>query len=489
MEIMNYIDGEFRKVKTRSVGKAWETKDTTIQTAPKERRGSKPTPDSVVELQQRLEEPPSEIISDRWDLITAIESATTVQPKLKRVSPNTISKLLEVTMDSFFDDEDQYRYLAQITGSPLMFLKSAINETKDWVRDLDNFSRRAFSNKTSSYFSSESPTLAVLPNNSEQEALFVIAQAIMARSALVIRPSRMKASSYISIKFAEAWSNIIDRLPEKYNFLRKALNVVNFYDLDELWRTASIDSWNYVCFGSGDTIKEITETINGYARPRKIIGYGLGFSTTIIDKSTCESGKNIEDIAEEVLASSTVNSGNECTATDIAYIHEEIYDTLYEKLREKSQQFRSLDPLEPNSIGIVSSENTEFIVNTLTQMDKLKYLNTETLNNGQPAVHCSVVPLLRYESAKEFPGPILCVKAYSNKEDLVEQMNRELEINKTPKFLVATVYGSQLFLKNIIPRIKVCKIIHNKPSHIVDLYQPHQGINLLYELSDFTEIE
>jgi len=430
-----------------------------------------------------------------WDLTAAIETATLIQPKLRLVSSNMLADLLSKTMEYYFNSNEDYLFLTEMTGSPYRFLRYAINGTKEWVKDFKNFYTNTFRSVVSSYIFSSNPTFAILPSNAEQISLFVIAQSIMAKSALIIRSSSRNAGSFTSVRFVEAWNKVIDELNPDLHFLKKIVNIVNYKNIDDLWKHVSIDDWNYICFGSRHTINNVVSNINQYATPRKFVDYGYGFSNSVIDSSALLNldYKNqaivLNEITQKVLISATENTGNQCTATDVVYVHKDVYEMVFKALKHNAVKYKSLDPKHPESIGVVSPNNVKYIEQGINELHKREHLNVQLDANNNKVIHASVVPLSRYEYASEYPGPILFVKSYDSETDLLQQMAKELEVNDVLKYLSSSVFASKTFFNDIAPKLRTYKLKYDKPSHEVNLYYYHQGKNLLDELTELTIIE
>jgi acyl-CoA reductase-like NAD-dependent aldehyde dehydrogenase len=415
-----------------------------------------------------------------WKMVSAVDQANTFQHTFNKTSFSILSETLKRAMDYYFTDEEDLKFISGMTGSPLTFVRQKMEETKEWARHSKEFLESAIG---SAQYSS-SPTFVVLPSNSEQESLFVIAQALAARSSLIVRPSSTGCSSFTSIRFAEAWKTAADEMG--YGYLDNALSVVNTTISDEMWDIFSVKGWNYVLFGSKDTVGILSNnlTANG-VDAGDIVCYGLGFSGVIVDQST---EKNIEELADELLKSCSINRGNECVASDVAYVHESIYEDLLKALSRRASEYRSLHPFDPKSIGMVSEPNVSSIEDKLVMQSKQQYLNTGTLD-GRKVIHASVIPISRYEFACELPGPILYVKRFSDMTDVLGIMDQELEANGEDRFLVMSVYSSNSFFSEMANQLRTHKVRHNKPCHDVDLYKPHQGIVLLERLVDQVLVE
>jgi acyl-CoA reductase-like NAD-dependent aldehyde dehydrogenase len=425
-----------------------------------------------------------------WDLNAAIETCSRVQPKFQKFDLHLLIEILKKSMDFYFVNPEEFVILAQMTGSPLNFVKCAINETKEWVRNFDKFMVNVFGNLDKLHFSSPGPTLAILPSNSEQEALYVIAQTILARSTILIRPSSRGASSYSSVKFVEAWNMAVDYVAKEHSeMLHRVINIVNVPDMGGNWELLAIDGWNYVFFGSTDTVQEIEKTIESYANPRNIIGFGAVLSATIIDESVIEEFSDLQELSKNCLESISCNRGDECVATDVFYMNAKMCGHLYPHFDKLIKDYQSGHSLQEGTIGLVSDVNALSIKELFQHFGKHEHLNFSESPTGKILIHTSMVPLSKHDLVQEFPGPIAGIRVFSSRHELLEMMEFDLKRRTEGKFLTCSIYGNDQFFDEIAPQIKAHSLKHNKVSHIVDLHLPHQGMHLLRELSDITVIE
>lgn len=426
--------------------------------------------------------------ANKWDIVSAIESVSKVQSKLTMTSDKLIQKILSKAMDYYLTKESDYILIAEMTGSPLKFTKEAIEYTKDWVRQSNTFLKHVFGDRHETHHNS-SPTFAILPSNSEQEALYVISQSLMAKSAIVVKPSTRGVAGFASLEFAKAWSRAVDEISPDHSYLKSAVNIVNIEHIYEHWHELAIDDWNYVCFGSDNTIKKIKASIDEFATPRKMIAYGTGLSITVVDDS-CK--LPIEEIAQKTMDSISVNRGNECISTDVVYIHARKHDEVLKALMDLRSAFKSLSIDDKRTIGLTNQTNCNFIMQELTKKGKQEFIYGEHKRIGNddiPIIHTSIVPISDSEIAIEYPGPIASIRSYSSNEQLVHLMQKDLEENKKHKSLACSIYSDENFFDKLLPKVSAYTVKLNKPTHMMDLFLPHQGIYLIRELSDMIVIE
>lgn len=419
----------------------------------------------------------------QWVREAAIETASRVQPLLAELTVEDICSVLDKTMDYYFDEDSKFEMVMRLTGSPITYVRSSIELLKDWCRNIKQYYDLVFYGKQNRPIKPTSPVFAILPSNSEEESLYIIAQSFLSRNSLIIRPSSKGASVYSCIEFIKALNKALDEIANpKFNILKSTISIINTPP-DNYLQQFFIDGWNYIVFGDDDTVKFIKNSFRDVdVTPRKIIAYGTGLSISII-LDDC----NLECYISTIAQSICVNAGNECVSTDIIYVDRKVSEIAIKRLGDEVNKYRSCDPLEERSIGIVNNTNKQFIINQLAQRCKTEFVKIDSNNESMLT---TIIPLHRHESALEYPGPIASVRVFEDENELDEIIKKDLNDNSKVKNLVASVFTeSDLSFENLLPSISAFLTKHNKPTHEFDPMLPHQGIYLLNELVDINYLQ
>ncbi|MCG8634306.1 MAG: aldehyde dehydrogenase family protein [Desulfobacterales bacterium] len=416
---------------------------------------------------------------NEWGVKGAGETAISVQPALDNIPVEDIFEVLKRTMNFYFTEDVTFKTVCKITGSPFSHVKDATQSVKEWCRDLLPYYRTGLGSAgiSNTRIRNSAPVLAVLPGNSDQEVVFVLAQTLMAKNATIVRPSSSGAGAFAVYEFIKALNRALDSLDsQRLEPLRSAVCLMNtpgtaFLD------TLCYDGWNYIFFGDRATIREITGTIRNRCFPRITLGYGAGLSTTVIFDD-----HNMDSHAGSIMDSITVNRGNECDATDILYIHDSVFDRVMDKLTKQAANYLSGDPFDMEKIGITDLSNADYIKGELIKRGKYNNLNMSR-ENALDLIHASLIPLNKFETALEYPGPVASVRSFGGLKELSYLIDKDLSDNSLEKNLVTSVYSSleSDFLRTI-PVLKAHTVKWNKPSHTFNYEIPHQGIFLLREL-------
>ena len=229
----------------------------------------------------------------------AIETACTAQNRLGEIEVEKIIRILERAMDFFFSDDTLLEICVKLTGSSSVFTKEAYEFVKDWCRDPRPYLDRALGGAGDARvkFHNTAPTLVVLPSNSDQEVLYVLAQVLLSRNATVVRPSSNGSGSFTALQFVRALNRAIDEAANpSLEVLKSSVSIINFPGRDFLTHLC-MDGWNYIFFGDETTIEDIKKTIWKNCNARTVLGYGTGLSTCIVlDKP--KDRKRINEIME-----------------------------------------------------------------------------------------------------------------------------------------------------------------------------------------------
>jgi acyl-CoA reductase-like NAD-dependent aldehyde dehydrogenase len=417
-----------------------------------------------------------------WTVEAAIESASRTQRKLAALAPGRIMEILSRTMEYYFTRDEEIDVVVSLTGASRQFVSESFQQMKSWCRDLDALMSTTLSRRGREGWLSgpTAPVVAVLPGNSESESLYVFAQVLLSRNAAVIRPSSKGAGAYVAWKFIEAYQAALRDLStseesEEYGALQSAFSVVHTSSASYLEQLA-VDTWNYVVFGSDETMRRVDGVFSSRGvKPRTVARYGTGFSATILLADA-----RVDGVLREIADSVTVNCGNECDSTDVVYVAASLAEEFTEKLTEALSRAVFGDPDALNSNGLLSAANQRYIE------EQLHLRGRAVEGPRHPDSPARVLRLHAHESAMEYPGPIVSVRAFASIRELSDLIEKDLRDNGMRNNLVSSVYTPDRarFLE-VVPLLHAHTVRHNRPTHAFDPNEPHQGMFLLEELSEF----
>ena len=425
--------------------------------------------------------------ASRWEIAAAMERCSGAQARLRQTPLEVIVKVLARAMDHYFDEDWKFEFVAKMSGSPLTYVRRGVSSIKAWCRNLDSFTRAVFRDAPGDeaffVYANSAPLVGILPGNSELESLYVIAQAILSRNAMIIRPSAVGAGAFTAYEFFRAFRLACASLDAKTSgVLMESFSAISTESGREFLSHCFVDGWNYALFGSDATIRSVTREIHDNCAPRKVIGYGTGLSVSIASTSA--------DVTSALMDSIVTNVGNDCTSTDIVYCRADVFEKTFAALRERASRCKTGHPLDPARIGMMRPENFDFTYGELcVKRGKREHVCIES-EADEPRMHASVIALNKYESTLEYPAPVAAIRPFADLGELKEYIDKDLKDNEKEKNLVTSVFcDSKEEFRAILSLLRTYTAKWNVPTHLMDMNRPHQGVFLLRELIEPTHIQ
>ncbi len=431
------------------------------------------------------------------DLRAAKRAIASAKDELRTIDLGKIKTIIGKAMDYYFSSEESLSLLSRMTGSPHGFIKSYIAGLKAWARNLDPYLETCFGgtdygrvpvgygHNIIAYekYVPAGPVVSVLPRNSEGVSLYLILQAILARCPFLIKTPSSLGSNFSSFELIKALSRAIDESKDpQLQAVKKSMNIINIFstDQEDIIKKMEVDGATYIIFGSNQTLAKIEGALAGGA-PRKIVKMGTGFSISIVLEDA-----DAKFSADELCLSASIDRGNDCTSTSMAYIQESIFSKFMGEMNGRFHAYTSKDPfLEESVIGHVQKEDIEIISERLIGMGK------KGLLRGVPdALHLSIIELEEGDHFEEFPGPVVGVRKFSDLFHLRKLFAEDLRRNGMEKNLVSAVYTNNAALfDEISSTLPSFTFKMNKGSHRMDFLIEHQGMYLIREMLDKRMLE
>ena len=459
VDIPNCIAGSFEQGENKRILKDYTGKDTA--------QISHPTPAQLRRAKRtiaHLESPQSIPLSD---IIHTIQKAV-----------------------SIYYPEEQLRLCSALTGMPYQNFQKTLEEFRDWVENIEDYLTMAFG--TPNYtriplligdeeiayekYVAQAPLIAILPRNSEIEAAYVIVQALLARTPMIIKSPSTHAGPLSAIELVRALEKTVDPDLKK---LIESISIVSMpgTNREEIIERLAIDDSTYLIFGSEKTIQTVTRSLEKH-EPRKIISMGTGLSVSIIAHDA-----PLDEAAEEVCLAAASDQGNECLSTNIVYVHEQIADVFTERLKEKAHEYTAGDPFSDTLIGAIHPDDTARIAAATRHLPG-------SVRGLPETVHLSVFELEDHHHFEEYPGPLIGIRTYQNEKDLEEKFKGDLTHNGLKKNLVTAIFTNDPHLvDHIVERFPSHTFRHNRGSHRMNFLLEHQSIYLIKEFLDKRIVE
>ncbi len=137
---------------------------------------------------------------------------------------------------------------------------------------------------------------------------------------------------------------------------------------------------------------------------------------------------DIDAAANSALAGSIVNSGQDCTAAAIVYIHENVYDKFVHKLKEEAKKVRYGNPLDKNTdLGPLNSEQHFEKVSGFLELAKKE--GRVVFTGGESSgwlMPVNIIEGIEHSSnlcQEEIFGPIITLFKFKNEEEVLKLAN------------------------------------------------------------------
>lgn len=426
------------------------------------------------------------------ELRIAKRNITRLQEHMRQIPLKKILKVIATSMKYYFEKESEFVPLSQLTGSPLSYVKQSIREMKEWAKNLDEYLFMCFGvvdykNVPITYkdeviayekYLPPGPVVGVLPRNSEAESLYLLVQILLAQSPFIIKPPSSLGSSYSSLELVKAINKALDELKDpQLEVMRKTMNIINVFSNEqtEIIKKLEVEGASYVVFGSNKTIERVSHSLEG-SNPKNIIKMGTGLSMSIVLEDA-----DISLAAREICTSAALDRGNDCVSTNIVYLASPSKEKFLAEVEKISSRYESKDPfLEDNMVGHIHHEDRDKIIARLSTLNKNHHLK------GIPhTIHLSTIHLEEHDHFEEFPGPVLGVRSFEDKEELFSLLLKDLKNNNMDRNLVTSVFTKdKKHFEEISTKMNSYTFKLNKGSQKMNFLLEHQGMYLIKELLD-----
>gem|GEM_PF-7108760 len=404
----------------------------------------------------------------------------------EQVTVDAISRVITKAMDLYCASVEEYRFLAQLTGSPMGYLTQSIEEAKSWARSNQTYLATVFGTPQYDHKVMQhtithqhirrhipaGPALAILPRNEEIVPLFVIVQLLLARTPAIIKTSSQGASSYTTVSLFRALLAAAKVLNE--SAVEAFLHSYSIVALPATEKTRTVEllgvnNATWIVFGSQETVQSVERRVRELALGGRVIGLGTGLSISIVHRDA-----SLEKTAHHVATGACLDRGNKCISTSVCYVHTQVIEEFTRALTAQQQHWKCGDPLSlATRIGVIDTE-------AQTQYAELC---TARGLSSTPITGLTLHPAQAHERVTELPAPIVFIRTFSTDEELLETIRKDLATNGLEKNLVTSIFTAQVERFHTLARQMPAHTIRwNQPTTALSLFMPHQGQYLIEQL-------
>lgn len=376
-----------------------------------------------------------------------------------------------------YDERLDRERVTELAGRHRPAVETAVEKTVSWGLDAEQYLERVFGELSEQSadapaieFGGDTPVVVVLPRNDRGDlAPYVLAQCLLAGCPYTVRPSSREAGEYVARTYHECLIEAVrETLPSE-----RAETVVSTLDLldpaefgaSDLARVAP-ERVQLVLFGDDATLQSLELAFAGQdVEVTNAIRLGEGRSSSVLVDA--DSG-NLDAHCREIARSAAFDKGDDCTSTSVCYVvgDFDVYEDALGALSTARDEFTA-----GADFAIPADPQVEAAREQLRAVHPGETLASDRLN---------VVECTETASVHEFPMPVVQVKRVPDRERLLELMASDFADRDS---LVTSVFtDEQATFDALAPELPATLVKHNRPTHDIDLLEPHQGRYLVADL-------
>jgi hypothetical protein len=386
------------------------------------------------------------------------------------------TRIVERSMAHYDDRLDRER-VADIAGRHRPAVETAVEKTVSWGRQPDAYLERVFDAESVRdgrlpERGADAPAQVVLPRNDRGDlAPYVLAQCLLAGCSYVVRPSSREAGEYVARTYHESLCDAVrETLPaDRAESVVAALDLLDpaEFGASDLARVAP-ERVQLVLFGDDATLAALeSEFAAQGVDVATAVRMGEGRSSSVLADVDADSD-SLDDYCRAIARSAAFDKGDDCTSTSILYVVGDF--DVYED---------ALDSLSAARNELVAGE--DFAVPSDEQLsaarEQLRAVHPgETLAGDRlTVVECSATAPVR-----EFPVPLVQVKRVENRNRLLTVMGADFA--ERPSLATSVFTDDPATFDALEPDLPATLVKDGRPTHDIDLFEPHQGRHLVADL-------
>jgi hypothetical protein len=373
---------------------------------------------------------------------------------------------------AYYDDRLDRERVADLAGRHLPAVQTAVEKTISWGRDPETYLERVFGETFRGDLAAgeraDAPAMVVLPRNDRGDlAPYVLAQCLLAGRPYVVRPSSREAGTYVARTYHDCLEEAARDLlgDESADAFASAFDLLDPEDAGASDLASLVpERVQLVLFGDDATLSSLeAEFADAGVEVTTTVRMGSGRSSSVLAPTAADS---LEATCRKIARSAAFDKGDDCTGTSVCYVlgDREFYaDALAELSAAANDLTVGEDFARPADEQLVAAR------------EQLRAVHPgETLaEEGVTVVECTATAPVR-----EFPVPLVQVKRAGDRQRLREQMQADFADRGS---LVTSVFADAATFESL-EGLPTELLRHGRPTHDVDLLEPHQGHYLVADL-------
>lgn len=375
----------------------------------------------------------------------------------------------------YYDDRLDRGQVADLAGRHHPAVETAVEKTISWGRAAEPYLERVFEddpgrNESLTEREANVPAHVVLPRNDRGDlAPYVLAQCLLAGCPYAVRPSSREAGEYVARTYHECLLDAArETLPaDRAESVAAALDL---FDPDEVGATdlarVAPERVQLVLFGDDATLASLeSEFAARGVEVTTAIRMGEGRSSSVLVDAGSDS---LDEYCQKVARSAAFDKGDDCTATSVLYVvgDLDVYESALASLSTARDELTAGEDFAAPADEQLTAAR-----------EQLRAIHPgETLADDRlTVVECTATAPVR-----EFPVPLVQVKRVADRERLLDVMRADFEERESLATSVFT--DDSATFDALAPQLPATLVKDGRPTHDVDLFEPHQGRYLVADL-------
>ncbi|BBP00476.1 hypothetical protein SFSGTM_11840 [Sulfuriferula nivalis] len=381
---------------------------------------------------------------------------------------------------SWIGDED-LKVQAELSGSPIKHMRNSIQAVNHWLANIEEYVKRngtlkeigdadqrktVLLDRNGMLCQGGLTTMFILAGDEISIAPWNIAQALLAGTKAVVKPSRIEPLSAFLFTKALIAEGV---QPPALLYISR--------DSDEeqcFVGTLIKQTQQSVMYGEDNTVNTICQPF-GFRAEHKYLAYLTGRSGAVVYPDA-----DVNLAAEMIIRGACDDRGNRCNSTKKVFVARQLAkDMELAMVREADKLVRGEPTDEATDIGRNDPQARVFAQQWASSAQVFYDKDMFLMSVPQTA------PVLK----EELPYPSVAVCYYDEGQDPVELMNNSVSNTYLGAAVAVSVFTRSLDQFNLASsRMHCCKTLLNLPSTAYDFWTAHQRWHLFTELMRKVEI-
>lgn len=417
-------------------------------------------------------------VTTAQDVATALKFANFQTPE---PIDKVVRALSNIGRKADWISDDDLKVQAGLSGSPVKHMRNSIAAVNSWLADIEKYVRRhaeleelgagsqramALLDHNGALYQGGITTMFVLAGDEVSIAPWNIAQALLAGTKAIIKPSRIEPLSAFLFTKALIAEGI---QPPALLYISR-----DSEEEQSLVSTLIKQTRQSVMYGEDNTVSTICQPF-GFRPDHKYLAYLTGRSGAVVYPDA-----DIELTAEMIIRGACDDRGNRCNSTKKVFAPRQTAKALEEALVRAAERLVRGDPTDLSTDIGRNDPQARAVAQQWASSAQVIYDRDMFLMS---------VPQTAQILKEELPYPSIALCYYDEGQDPVDLINSSVSNTYLGAAVAVSVFTrSRAQFDLASTRMHACKALMNLPSTAFDFWSAHQRWHLFTELMRKVEV-